>query len=338
MLRTRVVGRSSAGLLLMAGSLLLSTRALAETVISPAGPIDSSCVHAIPKGGKVDADTGNIVLNGNVVDHMSCHMSWSPRLPAQLGEVGSGQPDNWYEQSLSQATTISGYTGFNGMDVTFTVPPIPTSTSTTYLDFIFPALVNLSGGAPFAIIQPIISIGKNCCGGRVGQWTMQAMEAWPNNGLGYSPAEPVNPGDQLHGFIYQVDGPPDTPEWQIYIEDNTTGGWSYNDLWPSPSWSNFTYAYMGALEAYDNAASNGPNYYLTSCNELPGSNSANFLLGGADGSGGLYEGGPYWYDQNQVNSATWTARQDGLPPTKCNFRAYELSSPPFTELDWVSTN
>ena len=83
------------------GFALMSPNGQAKTMVTPLGEADDSCVHAIPKGGSINVQTGDVLVNGAIVGHHdSCAVSSAPlrvpqqsdALPASGATVASGAP------------------------------------------------------------------------------------------------------------------------------------------------------------------------------------------------------------------------------------------------------
>jgi hypothetical protein len=333
-------GKIAISLVVAGASLVVSTRASADLVATSIGALDRSCVHEVPNGAKVDAEKGNVTLNGKVLAHYEpCTVAPTTVNIPQIRPRGGGQPPatggGWYESTTGFATTVSSYKGFDELDVSFTVPT-PPQTPGTNIFFFFPGLENLvSTGDWISIIQPILGWNN---GGSISGWYYEAMEVINNGENGgtagtftvyHSPpvhSPYLSSGDLLHTYTWMLA----SNEWEIYVYDNNTGGYSYNTWYPNSGWSNYTWAQLGVLEGYGQPAETSG---ISSCSVLPGSEDITFSLDG------IWEGGPYWNSWNDAASAvTWSDNDNpnSLAPTTCGWLAQSTGSPvDTTDLMWT---
>jgi hypothetical protein len=333
MLNKSVTRSLAVAAVLAAVLLTLSTRAFADLVGTTVGPIDRSCVHEVPSGATVDAETGSVTLNGASVAHYPpCAASGAPH-QSQFSHShgGSGGGSAWYEFSWANAVPIGGLTQFDYLEVQWTVPqPGPSDGTVIYL---FPAFENFSGSNPStcpfgsgcgsfsSIIQPVLQWGYNSYNGGH-YWEAEGMEVWGNNVLFSNPCF-VNSGDTVVGVLWQIQANPD--KWEVVIEDTTNRCYTWNFFQPGSSWPKYNTAQGGVLEAYGNAAE---SILLTTCADLPTDNSSVFQILNID------EAGPAWNSFNPVKgNMTWQAFNNPfLFSPACNWSA--AAGPGITWLTW----
>lgn len=279
--------------------LAVVTAAKGDPVGTPVGPMDRSCVHQMSSGAVVDMESGDISLDGALVDHHApCVTKAPPALSAmnKRAAIKGATAGGWYDFSMGAATTIRGLTQFNSLAVQWTVPPAPNdSPSDTSVLYLFPALQNLGNPSDvttwYSILQPILQWGyNNLNGGKY--WQIEAMFCLPHN-QGCQTGTPVRvaPGDVIQGYIYQYALDPDS--WTVFVWDETEDTISQLSVAMPRSWPKYNLATMGALEAYGDAAESRG---LNSCSELPNAFYDVFT------SLGLYEAGPAWNSSNDACS------------------------------------
>jgi hypothetical protein len=319
------------GLFIVAGLAMtgISRQASAKTIMTPFGEADESCVHEIPMGASVDTETGDVKMKGAVVGHFDpCPMSVN--LDRLNKKTQPPAPGGWYEYSQANATTISGMTQFDYYDGSWTVPSDPVSPNNTDLLYYFPALQNLnSSGTPLSIIQPVLQWGSNNSWGGA-YWNMAAWEVW-NGGssIGHSPPVTVYAGDGMYGYMEQIDGSPDTDEWQVYVSDTTTSGYTYNQIWPSSSWPKYNWLTSGAFEGYGGASHNTA---LDGCAYLSHANTITFYVYDIE------EAGPAWNTYNYLNpnALSWATKNNpnSLSPS-CSWSPSLASDDSYVTLAWM---
>lgn len=307
-----------------------SRPALAATVISPVGPIDSSCVIEVPNGATIDERTGGPVtvsLNGSVLaTYAPCT---GPKLPLgpSLQGSGGGSAAQWYEWTWTSATQVAGLEQFNKVVVEWTVPASGPSDSTVL--YLFPGFVDcqnpssLSTCTTFgALVQPILQWGYNENNG--GHYWLAEGAVYTNSGkwLYLNPCTNLPAGDTVEGFIQQIAGSPD--EWEVAIEDADEGCFSYYDYYPPSSAPKFNALAGGVLEGYGSAVENqnGVNP-IPSCSDLPSSAGEFFDVLA------ITQAGPVWNDFNNVfGQQSWADVTDCasndpfcFSPTNCSWGA-----------------
>ena len=317
------------GLVVTVTSTTISRTASAATIMTPFGPADDSCVHETPNGGSIDVQTGDVNVNGVIVDHYVACTTSSFKLQYGEQQSASGSPPTasggWYEYSSANATTIGGLTQFNNLTVYWDVPTAPAIYDSSF-QYFFPSLQSGGGtcGPETGIIQPVLQWGNDgYFGGQ--NWEIASWAVWgctsscTNCSFGHSPPETVSPGDEIGGDISQTAGDPDS--WKIEATDFTSGADTWLTWTNIPnSWPKFSSAQMAVLEAY----------YLspTSCDELSSQNSLLFRLEG------LGEAGPSWINQNDelgLINFTFYSNPSSLSP-KCSFDSSGTSLD--TKLTW----
>jgi len=281
------------GLIAATAWMSVSSVAKATTIITPFGPADDSCVHEIPRGGGVDAQTGDVALNGATVSHIApCTVS-----PTSTGSAHPPTTGGWYEYSNTNATTIEGLTQFDYLDVSWSVPTTPSNPDSS-LTYLFPSLnaPDPPGQSLGMILQPVLQWGIGPDGGG-NDWLFAAWGLWgcdaagDNCSVGYSTPYETYAGYSLEGIVQQYAGNLDA--WNVSAIDNTQD-LNYNFyIYNIPnSWPKFTTAQTGVLEAYN-----------ICCNNLSPSDGIGFSLNG------LYQAGPDW---NSFNDVTGTAAFSGF--------------------------
>jgi hypothetical protein len=263
----------------MFGFICVCGNAFAATEMTPIGLVDASCVHKVPAGARIDAETGDVSVNDTSVDRIvecGAHRDASPLT------CPPPPPGGWYEYSQTHSETISGLSQFNNFVTEWGVP----QNAGNGLQYYFPALENqISGGA---ILQPVLQWAS-------GEWTIASWAVWGcdscgnNCSLGEGVSQVVRPSDLIVGTMTQLASNPD--EWQVFVTDQTIGHGSGLDLSNIPnSWPKFSYVQGGVLEAYGIA-----------CTDLPINDAVDF------GNTQLFQGGPFWNSANNVTaSMSWS--------------------------------
>ena len=291
---------------LIASVVVVPGSALAATITTPFGPLDDSCVTQVPRGGAVDAQSGDVITSNGA--HVGTAKKCFQPLPACTG-------GGWYDFSSANAQTIDGLQKFNYFAASWVVPYSPSPPAgDSPLEYFFPSLQAESVLGEFstttAIVQPVLSWGY----GGASEWGVSAWGLFECNQTctctyvyQNGPYGPVNEGDYISSLTHQYEGNPDA--WEIYIVDQTTGTWAETEVWNIPgSWPKFNTAQSAVNE----------NYYVNSCQDLSPSNYIEF------NDFSLYQAGPYWNDLNNVTGSTaWTFYNNpfGFSPA-CSWGSY----------------
>lgn len=329
--------------------------AWANTVDTPFGEADESCVHETPMGGNIDAETGDVRVNGVVVDHFPpCTSSWKLNegflntassataiaTKTDGGTLPSSQFSGWYTWVDAQWANISGTTyPFDAFASEWQVPtnPQPPLNDQPVIYFFSSlennqGLSNNGGGCGtnhnIAIIQPVLQWGVNSSGlGATNAWTIAAYEVYGCNSdcqtgcsVGHSPLGGVSAGHQLAGLMSQTASNPD--QWQIEILDFTSGLSTYNYMTVSNSWPKFGSLQPGVMEAYR----------ITFCADLSPANSITFINDGA------YTAFPQWnsFLETDIYGTNWLHWQGWInTPNNCNGNNTFNTSTDNTTLTWV---
>src|SRR5580658_2473168 len=348
------------GLFIVAGLAMtgISRQASAGTVMTPFGVADDSCVHETPMGAGIDAQSGDVAVNGKVVDHYGpCAVPWKLKMPKKTSD-NEGPPipaTGWYSWSDAQAASISGTVyPYDELYVDWTVPTNPSNVSGDYpIEYMFSGLQNnqsLSSngtgcGSTMILIQPVLEWGDNTCGGTTPSWQMASWEVWGCTASGssctscntaHSPWTSVSASDSISGEMWQYANNLDA--WEIYMYDNTSSAWTYNTLYNiSSSSPKFESAQMGVFEAYNLPPSGNPKTCTTiaslaHCSDLSHADSLTFDLVGA------YQADPSWnsfyetdaYGSNQLSWGGWVATS---PSPSCSWWNSVTSTT--TDITWV---
>lgn len=337
--------RQRLGFFIIAGLAMtaISRPASAKTVMTPFGAADDSCVHETPKGAGIDVQTGDVRLNGKIVDHFApCSVSWQLDLPERKSDrtevpaPGSG----WFAWSDAQEPTISGTKyPFDSAYSYLTVPTKPSPPSgDSPLEYYFMSLENNQGlssngtdcGSNIAIIQPVLQYGTNSGVGGGAYWSMAAYEVYGCSGsacqtgcsVGHSPYETIAAGDEIYGQIWQTASNLD--EWEIRWDDWTSSTYTYNTIYNIPnSWPKFGSFQGGVNEMYN----------LGSCQDLSTDNSLTF------NNDGVYVADPSWnsnyevdiYGNNLLSWQGWHNTSLGCTPSV----SIDTSNTDNSTLTWV---
>lgn len=316
--------------------------AAAKTITTPFGPVDDSCVHETPNGGRIDVQSGDVTVQGAVVGHVdACAVSWQLQLPPhragdRLTPPASG---GWYAWSDTQEATISGTKyPFDDFFEFWNVPTNPSPPSgDTSLQYYWTGLQNNQGlssngtgcGSNIMLIQPVLQWGSNgSFGGE--NWTIASWEVWGCNSscgscsVGHStPETNVSAGDTIEGEMYQTASNLD--EWHVSISDTTSGAYTNNNLYNIPNaWPKFGSGQGGVLEMFN---------VNSSCTDLSTDDSISFSLGGA------YAAYPSWNSFYEVdcygsnNLLSWNAYVISSPSPSCSWNGSVTCSD--TTLTWV---
>ena len=321
----------------------VSRQASAKTVVTPYGPADESCVHETPMGGNIDVQSGDVMVNGAVVDHFApCSVSWQTQLPQKQGGnvIPPGFVGGWYAWSDVQAVSVGGAVRpYDQLGAQWTIPTNPRPPSgDTALEYFFPSLQNNQGlsnngtgcgsSNNIMIIQPVLQWGNN--GSNGGEyWSMASWEVWGCNSdctTGCSSAHSpyvttISQGDTIIGTIWQTASNNDA--WEIYTDDTTSNYYTWNTVANIPnSWPKFESAQGGVLEDYN---------VNSSCTDLSPDNSITF------DEAGVFEAYPSWNSYYEVdyygaNLLSWGHWYSGRSPN-CSWSSAANST--LTTLTWT---
>lgn len=234
-----------------------------EFVTTPVGRFHQSCVHKVGDNATVDA-TGHVTLaSGETMQLAPCR--FQPR-DDRRGSLAVNQLDasqarartnvsapianGWTEYDGGFApTNSSGFSWFNELDATWTVPAAPRQ-YTQQTIYLFPSIEDSSSG----IIQPVLQYGPSPAGG--GQnWAIASWYVTGTNTVAVSTLLSVNVGDTIEGFISAHDcTSAGVCSWVVSVWDGSRG--SAINAMPGTT---FDFAQKGVLETYG----------VTNCNKLP---------------------------------------------------------------------
>jgi hypothetical protein len=234
-----------------------------EFVSTPVGQFHRSCVHTVADGATVEASGRVTLRSGETTQLPAC--GFQPRddrrtslaLNQRVASPGHAHADamgptvnGWAEADVGFAPTNgSGFSWFNELDGTWTVPAAPKQ-YTQQTIYLFPSLESSSN----EIIQPVLQYGPSPDGG--GQnWAIAVWYVIGSNTVAVSPLTAVSVGDTIEGFMSAHDCTSDgVCSWALSVWDGSRG----NALNVMPS-GVFDYAQKGVLETYG----------VTNCNKLP---------------------------------------------------------------------
>lgn len=290
----------------------------------------------MPQGGMVNAETGDVLVRGTVVDHFaSCAVSSQMQFPNAYGS-GSQLPASaqWYVWSDAQWASIGGAKyPFNEFDSVLYVPTNPNPPNgDTAIEYFFSSLQNNQGlsnngtgtGSGIVLLQGVLQWGATAYyGGKwwtIASWVVYNCNSSGGCSFGYSPDEKVNAHDRIETNIYQTASNPDT--WQIDMTDITSGAWSSGSVSIPNSWPKFGSAQNGVFEAYN---------VNSMCTDLSPDNSITFY------EAGLSEAYPTWRQYYRVDSlganlVSWNLWNLNLSPN-CSWSGAAL--PTYTNLTWM---
>lgn len=294
--------------------------------------VDSACIYNVPKGAKVDANSGDVVSKSDlsvITHHEPC--ADPPKFAARsAGETVPGSATNWYDLEQAYAVNIDGLTQFNYMDISFTVPAEPQNLTDSSFVYLFPGLQNLdSSGNPDSLLQPVLQWGYNGSFGSKQHWVIASWVV--NQTAAYnSGALEVSVGDTILGQVYQVGSDPD--DWYVMIFDTNISEGTYIEYYGIPSSTpKYNWATLGLLEGYGeaNQLSASP---LNTCADLPTSDGENFQVLY------LYQGGPSWDSYTDVTGLlTYQSEPNyyNLSPS-CSWGAsmYQAGGSWYSSLGW----
>jgi len=271
-------------------SALSPANALAARKATPFGELDESCITEVPRRGRINAQSGDIDVDGKKAGKAALCLEQVP----SCGGTNGG----WYEDTWANAKNISGMTQYDYLSATWSVPQNPSPPAGDQpLEYFFPSLSAMSGGRSVAIIQPVMSWGYDAQEWEIASWALFNCDANCNcQVFRQGPVNNVHAGDAVGGTISQYHGSPDA--WQIFISDSNSGAWANLDVWNIPnSWPKFTTAQSAVNE----------NYRLGSCADLSPSNGLWFT------NIVVNQAGPYWNSRTDVtNSTSWTVQNNSL--------------------------
>jgi hypothetical protein len=166
----------------------------------------NDCVHKVPNGAQIDVQTGVTTLNGAPVAQ-TC--TSGPQF------AGGG----YYDQYKTPTETVP-FDMFAGY---FIVPSFPADNSSTGVEFwnYFPGLVAAWPDGP-VILQPVLSWEEiDGILGDTHSYAMYSVMNYHTTDQSETEAVPVNPGDTIETFIYQIASNPDA--WKVTWYDEETG-------------------------------------------------------------------------------------------------------------------
>jgi hypothetical protein len=229
----------------------------------PGALIRPDCVHEIPKGARVEMGrdgslTGDVTLNGALVAHYdSCseaavitRQSAATQSAVQSAATsGSGWvEDDQYNAPLTASDNLD-FVGGN-----FTVPSYPAERNGGQV-------IYLSNGIDPAshkwFMEAALQYGYNGAFGG----NYYSISTWliGTNAVYYSAPDYVYPGDSLTGYTKMTGKSGSYTDWEVVIEDNSTGASSVGSYWVSGQ--HWTWAYAGILQTYN----------VSACAEFPAS-------------------------------------------------------------------
>jgi hypothetical protein len=229
----------------------------------PSHPIDPNCIHTVPNGARINAQTWEVTLNGaTVATYPPCTSGASVAKPDNDGPSGG-----YYAQTVTpnESTTVSD--DFGG---TFVVPEYSNVSDNDgeYWSF-WPGLIayNWPSSGSNAVLQPTLNwysdgtyfinsdldFGSN---GSYTQYNSGYLEAYAS--------------DEVESYIYQYESSPDA--WEVASIDFTQGYSTAFEVYNIPStYTKFTQAFV-VLEGF-NGSLLGP---LPSCADLSPSGSVSY--------------------------------------------------------------
>jgi hypothetical protein len=199
----------------------------AEYVQIPGGYTHQSCVHSIPKGGIVNANSDVLDADGHFVEHVP-ECAYPPIHHPRGHGAPARDPNRGVEPSLSgwvsgtQQFLPAGATTWNGYTSTMTVPPNPSRVAGQTL-FYFGGLTPANGDQ---IIQPVLQWGPSDPGGG-DFWSIASWNVHFGGNAFVSPHVTVHPGDRIDTSITMLVG----GIWYVYAYDTTLGNFTEAKFW-----------------------------------------------------------------------------------------------------------
>lgn len=270
-----------------------------DFVVTPFGYFHPSCVSHLAKGDVLRQDESVIQrANGTYENIQQCAY---PHFEADgtkvVGDVqpagdGKSEPPYIGHSWIEYASTHTSY-NYGEIYSAWNVPEMPNSNDgqTVYL---FNGLEQYSGDV--TIVQPVL--GWNSDYGSA--WGIASWNCCKKGTVQESSPEPVNPGDQIEGFVYNncSAGTKKCGSWDITIRDVQNG--NFTTLSTSNFSQTFNWAFGGVVEVYA----------LSQCSDYPPS-----------GVGGIgFFNQSLWNDQfvSITPAYTVTNVSGGLSP-QCNY-------------------
>ena len=223
-----------------------------DWVKTPDGLMWKSCVHALPKGARLDGDRAVLASGVKQAPFGACPHAHIP-VPGQAATAkpASAQPpstNGWQAYSWWSAPQW-----LTGIYSTYTVPKAPAAGGST--DYFFSSLEDSNGGA---IVQPVLTWGGS-------SWFIQSWYVWDDNNKSVTgSAVSVAPGDTIYTG---VEAAPCSSNgnctWDIYAWDSRTGGETSLQI---NAGQPFISAQGGVMEVYG----------VNGCNQLPANGSMDF--------------------------------------------------------------
>jgi hypothetical protein len=226
-----------------------------DWVKTPEGLMWKSCVHALPKGARLDRDTVVLASGVKQAPIGACSHANIPipgqAATAKVAPAPTPTTSGWLADSWWTAPQW-----LSGIYSTYTVPKAPAAGGST--DYFFSSLEDPNPGAALSILQPVLTWGGS-------SWFIQSWYVWANNTKSVTgPAVAVAPGDTIYTGVEAApcsSGGDCT--WDVYAQDSRTGGettLSINAGQP------FTAAQGGVMEVYG----------VNGCNQLPANGNMDF--------------------------------------------------------------
>ena len=276
----------------------------ADFVVTPFGYFHPSCVNHLAKGDVLWQDESAIQrANGTYENIQECaypHFEADgTKVVGDVRPVGDGMSEPPYiGHSWIEYASIHTSANYGQIVAEWDVPPAPTSNDGQIV-YLFNGLEQYSGDV--TIIQPVL--GWNADYGSA--WGIASWNCCKKGTVQEATPKPVNPGDQLEGYVYNtcVAGTTKCGSWVIGIVDEQNG--NFSQLNTSNFGQTFNWAFGGVLEVY----------YITKCSDYPPAD---------------YLGGIGFYNQQVLNdqfvaiTPAWTVTNvsGGLTP-KCNYGGAE---------------
>jgi hypothetical protein len=227
------------------------------------------------------------------------------------GECAGNLGGVWAAWSSAYATQIQGYTGYNNMQTTWTVPGAPNVGDGTNYTLLWTGLESGVGGPGgwYQILQPELVWHHN-------GWYITSQAGQNGGSYPATTPIPVAVGDTIRGTLLQISHNPGSGQgdvWNVITEDLTqglkttltfaTGSGGLND-------PTFNWALMGVFEPQD----------VVTCYALPTSLLPNNRTAVQFFNTLLREGGPSW---GSVNNATqyvsWSASWEASATPNCSY-------------------
>jgi hypothetical protein len=223
----------------------------------PGELIRPDCVHQVPSGATVKAETtddptnGDVTLNGKLV----AHYAPCPEKPFITRRQGRSEKllnapqafeeglTSWVEAS-EMGLILPSTDNIDYVSGDWRVPSNPSNPDADGLIYLFNGV---SSSERSWILQPVLQWGWNQYDGGH-YWGISSWMFGTDNNVYKSPLEPVNPGDLISGYTLRVNTVGDKLMWRVQATDDTTKADSWIEVL---TWGqHWTWAYGGVLEAY----------------------------------------------------------------------------------------